>query len=93
MLLAQAQAARRRLESADAVEIARHERFIARCRRDVEATTGAENRAREIHEEHAGGVDQARATLARARGEREVIERHFARWREAQRKLAERRED
>lgn len=91
--LAQAVVARQRLASADAAELARHERFIARCRREVEAAISAEHRAQEAHDRHASGVDLARSTLARARAEREVIERHFARWREAQRKLAERRED
>jgi hypothetical protein len=39
------------------------------------------------------GVDVARRTLVRARADRELIDRHFARWREARRKQAERRED
>lgn len=53
----------------------------------------AEDRARAAHDVQEGTVDAARATLSRARAEREVIERHFAKWRERQRKLAERRED
>jgi hypothetical protein len=38
-------------------------------------------------------VDVQRAVLARARADREVIDRHFARWRDARKKLAERRDD
>lgn len=92
-LLAQARATRHQLERAAAAELARHDCFIARCRRDVEAMVGAEARARATYDVHAGTVDAARATLSDARAEREVIERHFARWRETQRKLAERRDD
>ena len=38
-------------------------------------------------------VDEARQKLILARAEREVIERHFARWRDERRKQIERRED
>lgn len=36
---------------------------------------------------------RAEAVLAHARAHREVIERHFERWRTERRKIAERRED
>jgi hypothetical protein len=41
----------------------------------------------------ASAVGEARGRLALARASRELIERHFARWRDQQRKLAERRAD
>ena len=62
------------------------ERFVARRRRDLERLADELARA-------SGAVDAARAQLVRARADREVIERHFARWREARKKLADRRED
>jgi flagellar export protein FliJ len=62
------------------------DRFVTRRRRELEHL--ADEAAR-----RAGEVDAARRTLARARADREVIERHFARWREQRRKLADRRED
>ena len=69
------------------------EHHAARRRRDLDDAIGARLRA---EAELAGwheAVDGARASLARARTDRELIERHFARWREARHKLAERRED
>jgi flagellar export protein FliJ len=62
------------------------DRFVARRRRELEGVLDAAARA-------AGAVDAARVTLVRARAEREIIERHFARWREERRKLADRRDD
>lgn len=62
------------------------DRFVARRRRELARLEDELSRA-------TGAVDSARAGLVRARAEREVIERHFARWREARKKLAERRED
>jgi len=76
-----------------AATLVRAERFIARCRRDLDAARDAELRAHAAHDIRAGAVELARATLVRARADREVIERHFARWRDTQRKLADRRED
>ena len=76
-----------------AATLVRAERFIARCRRELEAARDAELRARTAHDTRSDAVELARATLVRARADREVIERHFARWRDTQRKLAERRED
>ncbi len=69
------------------------ERFVARRRREFAEIRDAELRAEGAHGERLGGVDIARGRLALARAERELIERHFARWRETQRKLAERRAD
>jgi hypothetical protein len=69
------------------------ERYIARCRRDLAAALGEEARAGSAHADKLGVIDEARSTLSRARAEREVIERHFARWREDRRKLADRRDD
>lgn len=71
----------------------RAERYIARCRRDLGAALGEEARAGSAHAVKLGIIDDARGTLSRVRAEREVIERHFARWREHRRKLADRRED
>lgn len=69
------------------------ERYVARMRRVVEAARADELRAEAALANELGEVELARRTLARARADRELVERHFARWREAQRKLADRRED
>jgi hypothetical protein len=69
------------------------ERFVARRRRELADARDAELRAQVAHDERLGAVDFARGRLARARADRELIERHFARWRETQAKLAERRRD
>jgi hypothetical protein len=74
-------------------ERVRAERFVARCRRDLDDAAGAHARAADAHAGRVASVDTARGTLARARADREVIERHFARWREAQKRLIERRDD
>jgi len=71
----------------------RAERFVARRRREVELALADELHAEVARDSQQGTVDIARRTLARARAERELIERHFARWREARRKLVDRRED
>lgn len=69
------------------------ERYAARRRRDLDAAIGAQLRARASHAGRIAAVDEARDRLTVARADREVIERHFARWREQQQKLADRRED
>ena len=74
-------------------QLARADLFIARRRRDLERAIAEEARCEAAHAERQGMVDAARLVLARARADREVIERHFAKWREARQKLAERRED
>jgi hypothetical protein len=69
------------------------DRFVARRRREVDAARAREADAEAARDAHQGVIDSARRSLARARADRELIERHFARWREQQRKLADRRED
>ncbi|HEY5945714.1 MAG TPA: hypothetical protein VIV40_09495 [Kofleriaceae bacterium] len=69
------------------------DRFIARRRGELDRAIGEELRAEAVHGSQLGSLDEARQRLARARAEREVIERHFAAWRKTQAKLAERRED
>jgi hypothetical protein len=73
--------------------IAHLERFVRRLRHGLEAARAELLRAEARHRGQQGIVDLARGRLARARAEREVIERHFAAWRAERRKLAERRED
>ena len=62
------------------------ERFVARRRKELAQLADAAQRA-------AGTADAARRALTRARADREVIERHFEKWRAERRKLADRRED
>lgn len=74
-------------------ELARGEHYIVRTRRDLDAALDAHARAEVSHRGQLDAVDSARGRLARARADKEVIERHFARWRAEKAKLAERRED
>ena len=67
--------------------------LITRRRNDVDRALGEELRAEAVHGSQLGSLDEARLRLARARAQREVIERHFESWRKTQAKLAERRED
>lgn len=69
------------------------DRHAQRRRRDLEAALGEQLRARAAHGDRLAEVDEARGRLVIARAERELIERHFARWRTARARLAERRED
>ena len=97
--------ARRSLEAARAAQrtrvatgttstlLERAEQFIARTRRDLDAAIDAHARAEASHRGQLVAVDAARDRLARARADKEVIERHFARWRTERTKLTERRED
>ena len=62
------------------------ERYIARLRRRVAELADALART-------SGQLDAKQRQLAHARAEREIMERHFERWRAEQRKLADRRED
>jgi len=78
---------------AQMARIANADRFVMRRRHELDAALGEELRAHGSHDAPQGAVDVQRRLLARARADREVIDRHFARWREATRKLAERRED
>jgi hypothetical protein len=93
--LAAAVAARDALltDRAPAFAVQRADAFITRRRREVAALTADEVRLETALGDHTSAADRARASLVRARGERELIDRHFARWRDARRKLAERRED
>jgi hypothetical protein len=73
--------------------IALADRHAQRRRRELDAAIGEHLRARAAHDGRLAAVEEARGRLALARADRELIERHFARWRDQQRKLAERRED
>lgn len=73
--------------------LARAELFIARRRAELDRVLGEELRAEAAHDTRLGSLDEARRRLVRARADREVIERHFTAWRQAQQKLADRRED
>ena len=73
--------------------LALDDRHAHRRRRELDAAIGEHLRARAAHDGRLAAVDEARGRLALARAQRELIERHFARWRDQQRKLAERRED
>ncbi|MFS6835665.1 hypothetical protein, partial [Staphylococcus aureus] len=79
--------------AATANELAIIERFLARRRAELDAARVDEARARGAHEQRTEVVDGARVRLTHARAQKEVIERHFGRWREMQRKVAERKED
>lgn len=93
--LATAVATRTQLAGAAATpaQLAGAERFVIRRRHEVQAALGEELRLEAALDERQSGVDVARRTLARARADREVIDRHFARWRETRKKQAARRED
>lgn len=69
------------------------ERFVTRRRGQLDAAIAEQLRAAAAHEGRLDAIDDARAAFARARADREVVERHFAAWRDARRKLAERRQD
>lgn len=76
-----------------AARLALAARYIARRRRDLDAALGAHARTRAAHDGRLGAVDGARDRLTAARADKQLIERHFARWRADRAKLAERRED
>lgn len=69
------------------------DRYARRRRRELERAIGEHLRARATHEGRLAAVEEARGRLALARADRELLERHFARWRDQQRKIAERRDD
>jgi hypothetical protein len=73
--------------------LAQLERYVRRIRHELDAARGGLARAEAKHLGQLAEVDAARLRLAHARAERELIERHFARWRAERQKLAERRED
>jgi len=76
-----------------AIAIARSEQFSARLRHAVELARDEHARAVASHTGQVASLDAARGNLTRARADREVIERHFTRWREDRAKRAERRMD
>ncbi len=76
-----------------AAAIVRADQFVARLRKDLDQALDAQLRATAVHRGQLAEVETARGKLVHARGQREVIERHFAQWRTERRKLAERRED
>ena len=73
--------------------LARLERYLRRLRHQLDDAERELVRAEARHRGQLDAVEVARGRLARARAEREIIERHFAAWRAERRKLAERRED
>lgn len=78
---------------ATALERARGDVYAARLRRDVERAEAEHAGRVASHRDRLAVIDAARGRLAAARARREAVERHFARWREERRKLAERRAD
>src|SRR5262249_19601851 len=58
--------------------LARHDGYLRRLRRDLDAATGEQLRVQARHSGQLEVVDVARQRLTLARAEREVIERHFA---------------
>lgn len=77
---------------ATATQLVVAERYRSRLRAELAAARDEELRAQLAHDARSGEVETARAQLARARADREVIERHFTAWREAQRKRRENRD-
>lgn len=91
--LAGAIATRQSLLTGTPAQLVLAEQFVARRRRDLADALAEEGRAEDAHDARLGHVDDARRSLTRARADREVIERHFERWRTERKRLAERRED
>ncbi|HEV7556176.1 MAG TPA: hypothetical protein VGO00_12000 [Kofleriaceae bacterium] len=69
------------------------DRHVDRCRYELAVVVDELERATRTHDDKLEVVDEARGRLTTARAGREVIERHFARWREDRKRLAERRDD
>lgn len=91
--LADAISSRQSLLTGTPAQLVLADRFVARRRRELADAVAEEQRAEDAHDARLGHVDAARRTLTRARADREVIERHFERWRTERKRLAERRED
>ena len=89
--LSQARDARGTLTSAHALALA--DRHIARLRHVLDDRVAEHARTQAKHAGRVAAIAAARGTLTAARADKELIERHFARWRDQQRKLADRRED
>jgi hypothetical protein len=69
------------------------DRHVARLRGDLERAMAEHSRRVAAHRDGLAVMDDARAEVATARARRELVERHFASWRELRRKVAERRGD
>jgi hypothetical protein len=69
------------------------DRHVARLRGRLDDAVAEHARTRAVHGGRLAAIDTARTRLTAARADKQVIERHFERWRDQQRKLAERRED
>ena len=67
------------------------ERFIARRRHELSRARDEQLRAELAHDQRTAEVDAARAQLARARADRQLVERHFERWRAERKRAAERK--
>jgi len=89
--LATARSAARSLGGAHLLALA--DRHLARRRRALDDAIAEHAHARAAHAGRLTAIDAARGRLTAARADKEVIERHFARWRDTQKKLADRRED
>ena len=91
--LAKAVVGRNALHATGASRLVLSERHVERRRRELEVVVAELDRATRTHDDKLEVVDDARGRLTAARADREVIERHFARWREDRKRLAERRSD
>lgn len=89
--LGTALAARQALGTAHLLALA--DRHIAHHRHRLDAAIVAHAIARDAHAGKLAAIDERRGRLTAARADKALIERHFARWRETQQKLAERREE
>ena len=84
---------RNALHATGASRLALAERHVDRCRYELAAVVDELERATRTHDDRLEIVDEARSRLTAARAGRQVIERHFERWREDRKRLAERRDD
>jgi len=78
---------------ATTTRLALADRYVARRRAELDAAIAAHARAAAGHARKLGAIDGARDRLSAARADKQLIERHFERWRDARAKLAERRDD
>jgi colicin import membrane protein len=76
-----------------AAQLRAAEAYVARRHRDLLDARAARERAAAAAAAAALDVTDARVTLGTARAQRELLERHFARWRQARRQRADRREE
>jgi len=93
------EAARARVDDAAAAaegvagRLALADRYRERLRHELELACVERERLAGAHRDRQAEVDRARGRFAWARARKQVVERHFERWRDEQRKLAERRQD